>query len=61
MDALSKSLGVAGSQKTQKEMEERMGALHTALNKVEASITKYEDLLEESQIQEEEAHYGDQG
>ena len=58
---MSKSLEVAEGQKPQKKMEERIGVLHMALKKVEASITKYEDLLEGSQIREEEACYGDQG
>ena len=38
-----------------------MGVVRTALYKAEASITRNEAHLEESQIQEEEAHQGDQG
>ena len=42
-----------------KETEARMGVLRTALRKVEASIAKSEDHLEESQMREEEAHQED--
>ena len=38
-----------------------MSVICTALPKVEVSIAKYEDHLKESQIKEEEVHYGDQG
>ena len=51
----------AADRKVQKEIEERMGILRTALKKAEASITENEGHLEESQIQEEEACQGDQG
>ena len=44
-----------------KEIEERMGVLRTALKNAEASMAESEDHLKESQIQEEEAHQGDQG
>ena len=47
--------------KVQKEIEERMGVLRTALKKAKASIAENEDHLEESQIWEEEAHQRDQG
>ena len=51
----------AADRKVRKEIEERMDVLQTALKKAEASMAKSEDHLEESQIQEEEAHQGDQG
>ena len=38
-----------------------MTVLNTALKKVEASITKNEACLEESQIWEDEVCHGDQG
>ena len=41
-------------------MDERMGVIQTALKKVEALVAEDEDHLEESRIQEEEAHHGDQ-
>ena len=47
--------------KVQKEIEERIGVLQTALKKVEASVAENEDHLEESRIREEEARQGDQG
>ena len=48
-------------ERAQKEMDERMGIIQTALEKVEASVAEDEDHLEESQIREEEACHGDQG
>ena len=51
----------AADGKVQKEIEERMGVLKTTLKKSEASVAENEDHLEESQIQEEETHKGDQG
>ena len=47
--------------KVQREIEERMGIVQTALKKVEMSITNNENHLEESRIWEEEARQGDQG
>ena len=47
--------------RVQKEIEERMGILRTALKKAEALISENEDHLEESRIWEEEAHQVDQG
>ena len=51
----------ATDEKAQKEIDERMGVVQTALDKAEASVAENEDHLEESRIQEEEAHQGDQG
>ena len=61
LDDLSQGMEAAADRKVQKEIEERMGVLQTALKKAEASITENEDHLEESQIREEEACQGDQG
>ena len=61
LDRLAKKLDAAGDQGIQRETEARMSVIHTALPKVEASITKYEDHLEKSRIREEEACYGTQG
>ena len=47
--------------KAQKEIDERMGIIRTALEKAKASVAENEDHLEESWIREEEAHQGDQG
>ena len=61
LDELSKRLEAAKDKKVWKEIDERMGVIRTALEKAEASITKNEAHLEESRIQEEKAHHGDQG
>ena len=51
----------ATDEKAQKEIDERMGIIRTALEKAEASVAENEDHLEESRIREEEACHGDQG
>ena len=51
-------LDATGDQRAWGEIEARMSVIYTALPKVDASIIKYEDHLEESRIQEEEACYG---
>ena len=61
LDELSKRLEAAKDKKVQKEIDERMGVIQTALKKAEASIAKNEAHLEESWIQKEEARHGDQG
>ena len=40
-----------------REMEQRLAALQTSLNMVEASITKFENLIEDCQMVEEELHW----
>ena len=57
---MAKKLDTTGDQRVQGEIEARMSVIHTAIPKVEASITRYEDRLEESRLREDEAHYGDQ-
>ena len=61
LDDLSQGVEATTDRKLRKETETRMGILHTALKKVEASINESEDHLEESQMREEEAHQGDRG
>ena len=61
LDKLSKGLEAAMDRKVQKEIDERMGIIWTALEKAKASVAENEDHLEESWIREEEAHQGDQG
>ena len=39
-----------------KEMEQRLAALQTSLNAVENSITKFENLIEDCRMVEEELH-----
>ena len=57
LDAVSRSLEMTQDRKAQKEMEQRIDVIKTSLNKVETSILKYENLIEESRILEEEAHH----
>ena len=61
LDKLSKGLEAATDEKAQKEIDERMGVVRTALNEAEALVAENEDHLEESWIWEEEARQGDQG
>ena len=61
LDDLSQGMEAAADGKVRREIEERMGILQTTLKKAEASVAESKDHLEESQIQEEEAHQGDQG
>ena len=61
LNELSKGLEAATDEKAQKEIDERMGVVQTALNKAKASVAENEDHLEESWIWEEEACQGDQG
>ena len=51
----------AMDRRVRKETKERMGILQTALKKVEASMVKSRDHLEESQMREEKAHQEDRG
>ena len=61
LDKLSQEIEAATDRKLHKQTEERMGVLRTALKKVETSIAKSKDHLEESQMREEEAPQEDQG
>ena len=61
LDELSQGIEAAADRKLHKQTEERMGVLQTALKKVETSIAKSEDHLEESQMREEEARQEDRG
>ena len=61
LDELSQGIEAAVDRKLHKETEARMGILQTALRKVEASIDKSKDHLEESWMREEEARQEDQG
>ena len=58
LDELSQGIEAAADRKLHKQ---RMGILRTALKKVEASMAKSEDHLEESWKREEEAHQEDRG
>ena len=47
--------------KTHKELEQRVTAIQTTLNAVEASISKFENLIEECRMVEEEVHQMEEG
>ena len=55
-DAVSKTLEVTTDGRARKEMEQRLAALHTSLNAVKNSITKFENLIEDCRMVEEELH-----
>ena len=61
LEELSQEIEAAADKKLRKQTEERMGILQTALKKVEASMAKSEDHLEENRMREEEAHQEDRG
>ena len=47
-DAISKTMEVATDEQTRKEMEWRLAAIQTSLTAVENSISKFENLMEDS-------------
>ena len=53
-DAMSKTMEVMTDDPSSREMEHWLNTLQTSLNKVERSIMRYEDLIEDCQMQEEE-------
>ena len=55
-DAVSKTMEVTTNGHARKEMEQRLTALQTFLNAVENSITKFENLIEDCRMVEEELH-----
>ena len=61
LDELSKGIEATMDRKPCKETETRMGILRTALRKVQTSIDKSKDHLEESWMREEDAHQEDRG
>ena len=54
-DAVSKTMEVITKGRSRREMEQRLNALQTSLNVVETSNTKFENLLEDCRMVEEEA------
>ena len=54
-DAVSKTMEVITDAPSGREMEHRLNTLQTSLNAVERSITRYEKLIEDCRMQEEEA------
>ena len=53
-DAVSKAMEVITDAPSHREMEHRLNTLQTSLSTVERSITKFENLIEESRMLEEE-------
>ena len=60
-DAVSKTLEVTTDGWARKEMEQRLAAIQTSLNAVENSISKFENLIEDCRMVEEEAHQDQSG
>ena len=54
-DAMSKAMQVVTDAPSSWEMEHRLSSLQTSLTMVERSITRYENLIEDCRMQEEEA------
>ena len=55
-DATSQVMEVITDAPSSREMEHRLSTLQTSLNMIERSIMRYENLIEDCQMQEEEAH-----
>ena len=55
-DAMSQAMEVITDAPSSREMEHRLSTLQTSLNVVERSIMRYENLIEDCRMQEEEAH-----
>ena len=55
-DAVSQAMEVITDVPSSQEMEHRLSTLQTSLNMIERSIMRYENLIEDCQMQEEEAH-----
>ena len=61
LDELSQGMEAAADKRVHKEAKARMGVLQTTLKKVETTMAKSKDHLEESQMREEEARQEDRG
>ena len=55
LDATSQAMEMINDAPSSREMEHRLSTLQTSLGTVERVIARYEDLIEDCQIQEEEA------
>ena len=55
-DATSEAMQVVTDAPSSWEMEHRLSSLQTSLTMVERSITRYENLIEDCRMQEEEAN-----
>ena len=55
-DATSEAMQVVADAASGRELEHRLSSLQTSLTAIERSITRYENILEDCRMQEEEAH-----
>ena len=55
-DATSKAMQMVTDGASGRELEHRLSSLQTSLTTIEQAITKYENILEDCRMQEEEAH-----
>ena len=55
-DAVSQAMEVISNAPSSQEMEHRLNTLQTSIDAVERSITKFENLIEDCWMQEEEVH-----
>ena len=55
-DATSEAMQVITDAPSRREMEHRLSSLQTSLTTIEKSIVRYENLIEDCRMQEEEAH-----
>ena len=55
-DAMTQAMEVVTDAPSSREMEHRLSSLQTSLDVVERSIMRYENLIEDCRMQEEEAH-----
>ena len=55
-DALSEAMQVVADAPSSREMDHRLSSLQTSLTMIERSITRYENIIEDCRMQEEEAH-----
>ena len=56
MDATSEAMEMVTDPPSSQELEARLSTLRTSLGTIERAIMRYEELIEDCQIQEEEAH-----
>ena len=55
-DATSEAMQMVTNSASGRELEHRLSSLQTSLTAIEQAITKYENILEDCRMQEEEAH-----
>ena len=55
-DAMSEAMQMVTDSASGRELEHRLNSLQTSLTTIEWAITKYENILEDCRMQEEEAH-----